>query len=105
MKAARAALAFLPQKSSPAIEKLLNSAVANAKSRGVSVDDLVVKTISVNKGAVLSRFKPMARGRAARFHRTMSIVSLELGEVKQAPKPEAKPEAKAKKTPKAKAEK
>lgn len=76
--AASAALAFLPKKSAPMMAKLLASAVANAEHAGVSTNDLVVKTISVNKGSVLRRFKPMARGRAAGIRKTMSIISLEL---------------------------
>lgn len=76
---ARMALSFMPKKSSPAVLALLNSAVANARTKNADIDDLVVKTITVNKGAVLKRFAPRARGRAARFHRTMSIISLELG--------------------------
>lgn len=77
--AARALLSFQEQKSSPALLKLLDSAVANARTSGARAEDLFVKTIMVNKGLVLKRFKPMARGRAAGFGRTMSIVSLELG--------------------------
>ncbi|MCE9541156.1 50S ribosomal protein L22 [Candidatus Kaiserbacteria bacterium] len=76
---ARAALTFMPKKSSPAVLKLLNSAVANASSTNTDVEELFVKTITVNKGAVLKRFAPRARGRAAKFSRTMSIVFLELG--------------------------
>ncbi len=77
---ARQALNFLPKKSSPAMLKLLNSAVSNAvENNGADIDDLFVKAIAVNKGAVLRRFAPRARGRAARFARTMSIVTLELG--------------------------
>jgi large subunit ribosomal protein L22 len=76
---ARDMLAFMPKKSSPEIEKLLASAIANARQAGMNPEDLVVKTISVDKGAVLKRFKPMARGRAASVRRTMSIVKLELG--------------------------
>jgi len=79
VEAARRALAFLPKKSSPDILKLLESAVANARSKGTNPEELVVKTITVNKGAVLRRFMPKARGRAASFRRTMSIISLELG--------------------------
>lgn len=76
---ARAALTYLPKKSSPAMLKLLNSAVSNAINKGAATEDLFVKTIAVNKGAVLRRFAPRARGRAARFARTMSIVTIELG--------------------------
>ncbi len=76
---AKMALAFLPKKSTPAIEKLLDSAVANARSMGLPTDGLFVKTIAVNKGAVARRARPYARGRAGTIHKTMSIVSLELG--------------------------
>lgn len=76
---ARQALSFLDKKSSPAVLKLLDSAVANARQVGVSPEDLFVKTIQVNKGQVLRRFMPRARGRAARYAKTMSIISIELG--------------------------
>ena len=76
---AKAALLFLPKKSSPAVEKLLDSAVSNARQMGASAENLFVKTIQVNKGIVMRRFMPKARGRANRFQKTMSIISLELG--------------------------
>lgn len=76
---ARAMLTFLPQKSSPTILKLLNSAIANARVSGAETDALFVKTIAVNKGSVMRRFMPKARGRATRFARTSSIITLELG--------------------------
>lgn len=77
---AKDALAFLPKKSAPGIEKLLDSAVANAAQTGHSADNLFIKMIQVNKGIAMRRFKPMARGRAAQFRRTLSIITLELGE-------------------------
>ena len=73
---ARAALLFLPQKSSPAISKLLDSAVANSN---IAPDQLFVKTITVNKGTVMRRARPFARGRSGSIRKTMSIVTLELG--------------------------
>lgn len=76
---ARDSLVFLAKKSSPDLQKLLESAIANARSQGMNPDDLIVKSISVNKGSVIRRFKPMARGRAAGIRRTMSHVTLELG--------------------------
>ena len=76
---AKAVLAFLSKKSSPAVEKLLDSAVSNARQMGASAENLFVKTIQVNKGIVMRRFMPKARGRANRFQKTMSIISLELG--------------------------
>jgi len=79
IEAARNVLAFQMQKSSPDLLKLLNSAVANATHKGVEESQLFVQKIAVDKGLVMRRFKPMARGRAAAFRRTMSIITLELG--------------------------
>ncbi len=80
VKAARAALLYLPKKSSPALGKLLDSAIANASSTGTSVENLFVKTITVNKGAVLRRARPFARGRSGSLRKTMSIITIELGQ-------------------------
>jgi large subunit ribosomal protein L22 len=85
-------LVFLEKKSAPGLTKLLASAVANAKQQGMNPEDLVVKTISVDKANVIKRFKPMARGRAAGIRRTMSHVNIELGVAADA-KPKA-PKAK-----------
>lgn len=76
---ARAALLYLSKKSSPAIGKLLDSAVANARSMGVNADQLFIKKITVDKGAVMKRSRPFARGRSGTIRKTMSIVNLELG--------------------------
>ncbi len=93
--AARQALAYLPKKSSPTMLKLLNSAVSNAvQNNGQEVESLFVKAIAVNKGQVMRRFMPKARGRAARYAKTFSIVTLELGSHNAAP---AVPAKKAKK--------
>ena len=94
---ARIALKFLPQKSSPAMLKLLESAVANARTSGTSSENLFVKTIQVNKGTVTRRVMPKARGRAARYAKTLSIVTLELG---ASPKVEKKEEKEKKPTKK-----
>jgi|SRR3989344_1649249 len=77
--AARAALLYLPKKSSPVISKLLDSAIANARSSGADVENLFVKKITVDKGAVMRRSRPFARGRSGSIRKEMSIVFLELG--------------------------
>ncbi len=100
--AARAALLYLPKKSSPAISKLLDSAVANARQTGQDVGNLFVKKITVDKGLVMRRSRPFARGRAGAVRKTMSIVFLELGtnaapkKVAQAPSKKAGSAKKAK---------
>jgi len=79
---ARAALAFLPKKAAPIIGKLIDSAVANASSSksgaGKSTEELFIKTITVDKGAVLKRVRPFRQGRAGRIHKEMSHIKLEL---------------------------
>lgn len=79
--AARVALSFLDKKSAPAIVKLLDSAVANARSTNESldVDMLFVKTLTVDKGVTLKRVRPFKQGRAGRLHKVMSTVKMELG--------------------------
>lgn len=102
VRQAREALMFLAKKSSPEILKLLNSAAANAQSE--SSDELIVKSIAVNKGQVMRRFMPKARGRASRIARTSSIITLELAlpgegkpkKGKKAAAPEAAPAAEVK---------
>lgn len=76
---ARAALSFLPKKSAPTIGKLLDSAVANARQAGLETDALYVKTITVDKGTVMRRFRPFGRGRSGALHKEMSHIKLELG--------------------------
>ncbi|MBI5004090.1 50S ribosomal protein L22 [Candidatus Kaiserbacteria bacterium] len=76
---ARAALTLLPKKSGPAIVKLIDSAVANAAHKGMATEDLYVKTITVDKGVTMRRFRPFGRGRSGALHKTLSIVKLELG--------------------------
>ena len=77
--AARAALLYLPKKSSPAIGKLLDSAIANARSTQTNLENLFVKTIRVDKGVVMRRARPFGRGRSGTLRKAMSIVFLELG--------------------------
>jgi large subunit ribosomal protein L22 len=77
--AARAALLYLPKKSSPAISKLLDSAVANARQTGAEPANLFVKKITVDKGLVMRRARPFARGRSGSLRKAMSIVFIELG--------------------------
>ena len=77
VREARAALTFLPKKSSPMFNKLLSSALAN--TRGASPESLVIKKLTVDKGSVLRRHRHFARGRAGSVRKTMSHVTLELG--------------------------
>ena len=104
-------LKHLAKRGALPIEKLLASAVANAKVGGADAENLFVKEVRVDKGLVMKRQMPRAFGRAARINKRTSHVILTLGErtakavekkakVEKAPKTE-----KAKKPAKAKAAK
>ena len=79
---ARTILGFSDKKSAPALKKLLESALANAKEndKHTTTENLVIKDIRVDEGLSFRRFRPRAFGRATPFRRETSQVSLQLGE-------------------------
>jgi large subunit ribosomal protein L22 len=73
-------LNYLPKRATEVISKLINSAAANAENNfKVSVDNLIVKEISVDQGVTLKRYRPRARGVAKRINKRTSNVALTLG--------------------------
>lgn len=88
--AALVELDFVSKKAALPIKKLIQSAFANARQKGESASEseLVIKTITSNKGTSFVRYMPRARGRASLITKESSHVYVEL-----APK-----EVKAKKT-------
>jgi large subunit ribosomal protein L22 len=59
------------------LEKLLNSAVANAEQRpGVIEENLLVSKAWVDEGPTLRRFRPRAYGRATRVRKRTSHVTV-----------------------------
>jgi large subunit ribosomal protein L22 len=59
------------------VEKLLDSAVANAEQQpGVIGENLVVSGAWVDEGPTLKRFRPRAYGRATRVRKRTSHVTL-----------------------------
>jgi large subunit ribosomal protein L22 len=71
-------LSFTKKRVTRQIEKVLRSAVANAeqKSENVDVDELVVSKAYVNEAARLKRIRPAPMGRAYRYQRRMSHVTV-----------------------------
>jgi len=82
------ALSFLPKRASLPIKKLIESAIANAKAKGETVDTLRIADIRVDSAGMLVRFMPRAMGRAAPIRKRRSQVIVEL--VSIAPKAAAK---------------
>ncbi len=72
-------LTFVNKRAALPFTKLIESAVANAKSQGADTSVLIVKSVAVNKGTVLKRFMPRARGSASRINKRNSHIMVELG--------------------------
>ena len=68
----------LPKRAAGPIEKLLASAVSNAKQAGINEADLFVGNITVNEGIVMKRSMPRARGSASRINKRTSHIMLTL---------------------------
>jgi large subunit ribosomal protein L22 len=97
-------LAFLVKRGAHPVHKLISSAAANAKANhGIDADKLMVKSVVVNKGLVMKRVSPRARGAAYVIKKRSSHISVVLdtrkevskkGSKKVAAKVEAAPEKK-----------
>ncbi len=84
-------LQFLNKKSSPAIIKLLNSAIANGVNNfSLDKDNLFVKTAFADQGPAIKRWRPRAHGRAAQIKKLTSHITLVLDERIPSQKPKKK---------------
>ncbi|MCE5243732.1 MAG: 50S ribosomal protein L22 [Syntrophobacteraceae bacterium] len=74
-------LKFTTKKSGRLINKTLRSAVANAENtKSMDVDNLFVKTIFVDEGPLLKRWRPRAMGRATPILKGSSHITVVLAE-------------------------
>ncbi|MCP3764446.1 50S ribosomal protein L22 [Domibacillus sp. A3M-37] len=79
-----AILKHTPKTSSPVIEKLLNSAIANAEHNyDLDVNNLVVTQAFVDEGPTLKRFRPRAMGRASAINKRTSHITIVVAEKKE----------------------
>ena len=69
---------------SPAIEKVLRSAIANAENRhnDVDVDQLLITEAYVNEGPRMKRVRPAPMGRAYRYQRRIAHIIVKVGDGK-----------------------
>ncbi len=77
---ALAMLKFVDKRAASPFAKVVASAVANAVASGKQPERLFVKKVAVDKGTVLKRFTPRARGSASRINKRNSHILVELGE-------------------------
>ena len=69
--------------SSPVIEKVLMSALANADNYDMNTDELVVKEAYANEGPTLKRFRPRAQGRASAINKRTSHITIVVSDGKE----------------------
>ena len=73
-------LAFSTKKGADIIKKVLESAIANAEhNNGADIDELMIKTIYVDKGAILKRIRARAKGRAGKIQKQTSHITVTVG--------------------------
>ena len=78
---ALAIVKFTPKAASPIIEKLLNSAIANAENNHyMDRTKLYVAEIYANQGPTLKRIRPAAKGSAVRIRKRTSHINIILKE-------------------------
>ncbi len=86
-KEANKAVAILkstPKKAAGMVEKVLNSAIANAENNhDMFVDDLIVKRAFVDEGPTMKRWKPRAQGQASPINKRTSHITIVLSDTKE----------------------
>lgn len=73
-------LGFTTKRAVNPIHKLLDSAIANAKDLGIEIDNLFVKSITVDGGQILYRRMPVSRGSANPIRKRTSNITIVLKE-------------------------
>jgi len=75
-------LRFTPKKSCRILQKVLNSAIANARQKKLNIEmnDLYIKNTFVNQGPTLKRIQPRAMGRAYRICKRSSHITVVVDE-------------------------
>ena len=73
---ALAMLSFTAKRSADPLHKLISSAVANAKDLSIPVENLVIKELKVDEGAILYRRRPRSRGMANPIRKRTSHVTV-----------------------------
>jgi ribosomal protein L22 len=76
---ARALLQFSPRGAARDIQKLIDSAAANAENNhDLIADEMRVATITVDEGPTLKRYRPRAQGRATPINKRTSHIAVAL---------------------------
>lgn len=75
------ALTFSNKKASGMVQKVLESAIANAEhNEGADIDELKISAICVNEGPTMKRFRARAKGRGNRILKRTSHITVTVGD-------------------------
>ncbi|MFZ5845129.1 MAG: large ribosomal subunit protein uL22 [Patescibacteria group bacterium] len=77
-EAALVALANLPKAAAKPLIKVITSALANAKQKGIGTETLRFKTIEVMSAPALRRFRAVSRGMAHTYKKRMTHIRVVL---------------------------
>ncbi len=73
-----------PKKASRLIEKVVNSAVANAENNlDMFVEELYISEAYVDEGPTLKRFRPRAMGQASPINKRTSHITIKVSDEKE----------------------
>ena len=78
VRGAMSKLNFVNKKGAICLNKVLKSAVSNAKNKGYEEDKLFISKLVANPGPVLKRFRAASFGRAAMIRKRTSHIVVEL---------------------------
>lgn len=74
-------LSFSSKKAADIIKKVLESAIANAEhNEGADIDELKVKTIFIDQGPTMRRWRARAKGRVNHIIKRTSHITVMVGE-------------------------
>jgi large subunit ribosomal protein L22 len=74
-------LKFSPKKGARIIQKVVESAIANAEHNdGADIDELKITRILVEQGPVFKRFRPRAKGRASKILKPTCHIFVTVGD-------------------------
>jgi len=83
---ARRILRFSPLGASREVQKLLDSAVANAeRNPGIVAENLLISRAWVDEGPTLKRFRPRAYGRASQIRKRTSHITMVVRSIGEEP--------------------
>jgi large subunit ribosomal protein L22 len=73
------ALRFIDKRAAEPFAKVLRAAEANAKVAGADTSRLIISKVAVDKGTIIKRYMPRARGSASPIRKRNSHITVELG--------------------------